>query len=569
MIKRIFFLFFILYIGCTPSINPLSSFDTIEQIMSSKPDSALKLLQLMTRIPENRAIKARYALLYTEALHKNLVKVTSDSLIDIALDYYPKTNDWQRTAKTYFYKGKIYSTNNEWKKACENLLQAEQLALKTNDQKLLGLIYNDLGEIYWYQDYIEDAFKYYQLSYKYFLNEADSLNANYILGSIAGCYLGKNKLDSAYIHYDKALKFFKEERDTKEISYLESALLYVCFLTENTKRIHEIFAKNKKDTTNSFNRYVILSECHYYLRQYDSAQYYLKLALADSTVKLNNIQKQSIYLHLYQIEEKRSNYKEAFQYVLEYCNITDCLFQQERREAVLNTEKQFRNKLLSNQNEQLKTEAQIHYLLLIILILFLALLICLTIYWINRHKKALRKKENEIEEYLQLVENLKEQHKFTENQFIYRLNEKNREQLQLKEALEKRLAIIKQLTALSIQYRGKANRDIFYTKVNELMKLHTLTQEVLHNLCDIVNINYHGIIDFLKKQFPQLSQEDLEWCAFICSDFSPQEISVIYNVSVNYFYVKNNRLSSKMDINQSLPLYLKEMTKQLYQEKFA
>lgn len=191
MIKRIFFLFFILYIGCTPSINPLSSFDTIEQIMSSKPDSALKLLQLMTRIPENRAIKARYALLYTEALHKNLVKVTSDSLIDIALDYYPKTNDWQRTAKTYFYKGKIYSTNNEWKKACENLLQAEQLALKTNDQKLLGLIYNELGEIYWYQDYIEDAFKYYQLSYKYFLNEADSLNANYILGSIAGCYLGK------------------------------------------------------------------------------------------------------------------------------------------------------------------------------------------------------------------------------------------------------------------------------------------------------------------------------------------------------------------------------------------
>ena len=407
MIKRIFFLFFILYIGCAPSINPLSSFDTIEQIMSSKPDSALKLLQLMTRIPENRAIKARYALLYTEALHKNLVKVTSDSLIDIALDYYPKTNDWQRTAKTYFYKGKIYSTNNEWKKACENLLQAEQLALKTNDQKLLGLIYNELGEIYWYQDYIEDAFKYYQLSYKYFLNEADSLNANYILGSIAGCYLGKNKLDSAYIHYDKALKFFKEERDTKEISYLESALLYVCFLTENTKHIHEIFAKNKKDTTNSFNRYVILSECHYYLRQYDSAQYYLKLALADSTVKLNNIQKQSIYLHLYQIEEKRSNYKEAFQYVLEYCNITDCLFQQERREAVLNTEKQFRNKLLSNQNEQLKTEAQIHYLLLIILILFLALLICLTIYWINRHKKALRKKENEIEEYLQLVENLK------------------------------------------------------------------------------------------------------------------------------------------------------------------
>lgn len=569
MIKRIFFLFFILYIGCTPSINPLSSFDAIEQIMSSKPDSALKLLQLMTRIPENRAIKARYALLYTEALHKNLVKVTSDSLIDIALDFYPKTNDWQRTAKTYFYKGKIYSTNNEWKKACENLLQAEQLALKTNDQKLLGLIYNELGEIYWNQEYIDNALNYLKKACQAFFQIRDSFNARYVVSSMAGCYWWQNDLDSALLLYDLALKMEGKYKEQITLDFLEGARLCIYYQKNDREQMSEIFTKAKKDPQPSFNKLTLLSDYYYYQAKYDSSIYYLKIALADSMIKLTEVQQQSAYRQLYQIEEKRSNYKEAFQYVLKYCNITDCLFQQERREAVLNTEKQFRNKLLSNQNEQLKTEAQIHYLLLIILILFLALLICLTIYWINRHKKALRKKENEIEEYLQLVENLKEQHKFTENQFIYRLNEKNREQLQLKEALEKRLAIIKQLTALSIQYRGKANRDIFYTKVNELMKLHTLTQEVLHNLCDIVNINYHGIIDFLKKQFPQLSQEDLEWCAFICSDFSPQEISVIYNVSVNYFYVKNNRLSSKMDINQSLPLYLKEMAKQLYQEKFA
>lgn len=567
MIKRIFFLSFILYIGCTPSINPLSSFDTIEQLMSSKPDSALKLLQLMTKIPEKRTIKARYALLYTEALHKNLVKVTSDSLINIALDYYPKTDDWQRTAKVYFYKGKIYSTNNEWKKACENLLQAEQFALKATDQQLLGLIYNELGEIYWNQEYIANALNYFKKSCQAFFHIRDSFNARYVVSSMAGCYWWQNDLDSALLLYGLALKMEEKYKEQITLDFLDGACLSIYYQKNDKEQMSKIFTQAKKDPQPSFNKLTLLSDYYYYQAKYDSSIYYLTIALSDSTIKLTEVQQQSAYRQLYQIEEKRSNYKEAFQYVLEYCNITDSLFRQERREAVLNTEKQFRNKLLSSQNEQLKTEAQVHYLILIILILLLILFICLATYWINRHKKALKKKENVIEEYLQLVESLREQHKSTENRFIYRLNEKNQEQLQLKEALQKRLAIIKQLTALSIQYSGKANRDIFYTKVTELMKLNKLTQEVLHNLCAIVNINYHGIIDFLKKQFPQLSQEDLEWCAFICSGFSPQEISVIYNVSVNYFYVKNNRLSSKMDIDQSLPFYLKEMAKQLHQEK--
>ena len=58
-----------------------------EKLMQNNPDSALAILQKLK--PEgNRAEQARYALLYSEALEKKQMKVTDDSLIRQAWQYY-------------------------------------------------------------------------------------------------------------------------------------------------------------------------------------------------------------------------------------------------------------------------------------------------------------------------------------------------------------------------------------------------------------------------------------------------------------------------------------------------
>ena len=58
-----------------------------EKLMQNNPDSALAILQKLK--PEgNRAEQARYAFLYSEALEKKQMKVTDDSLIRQAWQYY-------------------------------------------------------------------------------------------------------------------------------------------------------------------------------------------------------------------------------------------------------------------------------------------------------------------------------------------------------------------------------------------------------------------------------------------------------------------------------------------------
>lgn len=554
-------------IGCSRSVQYDTVLESVERRMPENPDTALQLLKHIGQLPENKAVQARYALLYTEALHKNLIEVTSDSLINIAWKYYEKSDDLLRLAKVYFYKGKICSGNEEWSEAMEYLLQSGQLAQRINHQKLSGLVHYELGDIYWKQEYIEEALKHYAHSYQAFLNIRDTFNARYGLGSMAGCYLGKNNIDSALLLYKQAMLMEEKFKEVKTITSLQNSLLYIYYLIKDTEEFYKVFNSVKKEFRGSFNEKVLISNGYYYLQQYDSSKLYLTSALADSTIELSDVLKRNAYWKLYAIEEKLLNYKEAFNYSLKYNELSEVLHQSERQEAVMRVEQKFRNKLLVAQNEQLKVEANLHYLLLIILGLIVILLSLLAFYWINRHKKLLKRKEEAIEEYVELVESLKEQHKSIKNEFLCKLNEKDQEEQQLKTALEKRLAIIKQLTALSVTYSGKNHRDVFYIKVNELMKQDKLTKETLENLCEVVDINYYGVIGFLKTQYPQLVQDELEWCAFLCSGFSPQEMSVMYSVTKNYFYVKNNRLAVKMGLSVSLPQYLKDLTEQLRQEK--
>ena len=64
-----------------------SRLDEAEALLQNKPDSALTILQQF--IPgSQQAEQARYALLYSAALDKNHIKITNDSLIRKAWNYY-------------------------------------------------------------------------------------------------------------------------------------------------------------------------------------------------------------------------------------------------------------------------------------------------------------------------------------------------------------------------------------------------------------------------------------------------------------------------------------------------
>ena len=71
--------------GCSGNKTVESQLSRAEQVMQSLPDSALRIIEnIDTDDISRRSTRARYALLYSQALDKNYIDQTNDSLIRIA-----------------------------------------------------------------------------------------------------------------------------------------------------------------------------------------------------------------------------------------------------------------------------------------------------------------------------------------------------------------------------------------------------------------------------------------------------------------------------------------------------
>ena len=140
-----------------------------ETLMNEHPDSALNLLRTLTfDVFQKESNRARYALLHSQALDKNYIDVTNDSLISVALEYYKDKDDVRSKFLSYYYMGRVHANEGDNLKAILSYSQAEQLEGEIRDSLALGLLYSQLGDLYReYYDFPKslDAFRKAEICY--------------------------------------------------------------------------------------------------------------------------------------------------------------------------------------------------------------------------------------------------------------------------------------------------------------------------------------------------------------------------------------------------------------------
>ena len=160
--------------ACRDKQTVVDILDEAETLMTESPDSALQLLRELPVADMHQAgNRARYALLYSQALDKNYIDETNDSLINIAVDYYRTTDDVFSKFLAFYYLGRVYTNAGESVKAMQAYTEAEQLVDGVKDGYLVGLLYSEFGRIYrQYYDYPKSfeahqkASQYYELAGK-------------------------------------------------------------------------------------------------------------------------------------------------------------------------------------------------------------------------------------------------------------------------------------------------------------------------------------------------------------------------------------------------------------------
>ena len=126
-------------VGCDRG-KPDSRLMLADSLIEPRPDSAYTILE--TIAPDElsgKGNRALYALLLTQAEYKLFDSVATDSLIDVAVDYYQSGRDAEKRTRAYLYKSAEQLSSGDQVSALEWLKRAESVA-DTSDYALLGRI---------------------------------------------------------------------------------------------------------------------------------------------------------------------------------------------------------------------------------------------------------------------------------------------------------------------------------------------------------------------------------------------------------------------------------------------
>ena len=409
-----FFILSFLAVSCHRDTDALNmTFSKVEKCMDLCPDSALNLLKGI-HDPEKLwgESQATYALLMTQAMDKNYMKFSSDSLIALALNYYTITQTSPiMYAKALFYHGRVMLELDKEEEALKSFLAAKDVYERTKDHKMLALIAEEVGMINRKQDLYDDALTNFREALTTYKQLKDSLSVISASLNIARVYLFKSEWDSCSLYYNNALEIAVQKNYLSEITILhELGILYRSM--QNLPEAERYFLAAYEKETDEEKKYMeCLSLGYLYMQmgQTENARKYLKMS-ANSSKAYTQI---SAYDCLYFLEKDIDNFEEAIVYHELADSITNSMEELNSRELIASLQKKYENEKLQNDNLQMK----VRYTNFILwgTIAFLSVVACMCYYYYkNRNNKKkiaeielqIRDNEEEIERYRQEIEDI-------------------------------------------------------------------------------------------------------------------------------------------------------------------
>ena len=166
--------------------------------------------------------RAYYNLLMTRAAIERGVYPSSDSLINEAIRYYKLTDNRERLACCYYYKGKYYINLKDWSKAIKIMKLAEEQVIQTKNAWLKYKIYYAIGCINQRCGNYQLGVDYAQKALAYVLQTNNWEDIADIYMQIAENYANIGEIDSAAYYIEKMESYvgyvgWRQERLLMEI----------------------------------------------------------------------------------------------------------------------------------------------------------------------------------------------------------------------------------------------------------------------------------------------------------------------------------------------------------------
>lgn len=509
--------------SCSSSVkSPLLL--SADSLMEIYPDSALSILESISspqKLP--RADRALYALLLTQARHKNYIALGDDSLIKTAVEYYGDKKKSVRAAKAHYYWGATYLEKGYTSFAVDEYLTAIRL-MPVRDE-FLAMIYDNLADCYEKDDLYDIAIEAYRQAYQ--ILEGGS-QQTYPLRGIARICLLQNKKDSALLYYQKALDYALAEQDSSLIGalYHDLAMVYneKKDYVQADKYVSKAMIMQGDDAVN-----VCLSKAQIMLNlnKLDSASYFF----SKNIDQLNIYGKAVCYDGMHQIAKKRGEWKIATENMDAYRVLYDSM-------QIMNDNEELNRLMDKHQLEEHKRLLSEHTKMLVftlVSVFFFLMIICVFCFmWNDRKRKkryiALQREltQNRVDTMLLKEEEISETNKEDLDKKRSKLTE---QQIQLCISVLKTTNCYDQLEALE-----KATPK-------QLLVMRSLRKEIRSEIFSA----FVDVMMNLKERYPALTGDDIFYCVLSLLCCSKTVMMELMDATSDALKTRKNRIKNKMD----------------------
>ncbi len=546
----------VLLVACSSDSKQLALLDGAESVMTSAPDSALTLLREIKSNKLNRADNARYALLLSQALDKNYIDVTDDSLINIAVEYYEHSNNNRYRGMAYFYKSRVLQNTGNYDPAISYSILAEEALANTDEYYMMALIYSFRGSIYKEQFRFYDTINHKKEAIKYFQKINHLLNIFYAHLSMVPIYmvLPQPQPDSALYEIEQAHNLALQLEDEELLYMVENKR--ASFYTHNKEYdkalaiLHNAREQYPNHTLNA-DDYHLQARLYWGKGQCDSALYildtfYAPLCQTHSDFETLHLFRSTLYEGMNDYAKALSSYKEYASYKTE-----SGLFEQNN--SINDLEKKYRTQQLEQKNQTLITSNTSLTVVAILAIL-------LTVFFIFQYYQQ---RQLRITQYYQLQESAR--NNITEIQQKYddiqqKLSTQESKIQVSYNALKERIDTLKTIIEFSNIY--ESNKNLFYKKCCSYINMCDNNNSFLKDIRLMASVYKTNFVDILQDRFPTLNDDEINFCCLVLLGFDMQHLRILCNHNhIQSTYAKRARIIKKINLtdNQNLQEFLQQI----------
>ena len=495
-----------------------------DSLMETYPDSALSILESITypqKMP--RADRALYALLLTQARHKNYIALEDDSLIKTAVDYYGDKKKSLRAAKAHYYWGAIYSEKGYASFAVEEYLTA--IRLMPVEDEFLAMIYDNLAECYEEDRLYNVAIENYRAAYQILKGKDEQ---TYPMRGIARVFLLQNEKDSALYYYQQALDCALADQDSSLIGALYHDLAMVYSEKKDYIQADKFVSKAiLLQGQDAINTCLSKAQIMLNLNKLDSASYFFSKNMDE----LDIYGKAVCYDGMYQIAKRKGEWKTATENMDAYKILYDSM--------QIMTDNEELNRLMDKhqleEHKRLLSEHTRTLIFSLITAFSSLMIICVFCFMWNDRK---RKKH-----YIALQHELTQKRVDTMLLKEEELSESNKEHID-----KKRSELTEQQIQLCISVLKTTDcydqlEALERATPKQLLVMRSLRKEIRS---DISNA-FVDVMMNLKERYPALTGDDVFFCVLSLLCCSNTVVMELMDATSDALKTRKNRIKNKMD----------------------